>query len=145
MNPLQIASKKATRCFDNLAPEASRGNNCSQQEPPHQPKVLGTSLEAQKSSRTNHCSQRLGPPKRYPAPTIVATPGVHKKNHCSIIQSPRSCPNVDQKLTPIAKNAFVTKLLAPKFCAEWSDREIHSSYGDPFREHFCVYASRSKD
>ena len=38
-----------------------------------------------------------------------------------------------QKLTPIQKNVVVTKLFAPKFCAEWSDREVHSSYGDYFR------------
>ena len=30
---------------------------------------------------------------------------------------------------------------SPKLCSEWSDREIHSSHGDPFREHFCAYVS----
>ena len=44
-----------------------------------------------------------------------------------------------QKLTPIQKNIAVTKTFAPKFCAEWSDREVHSSYGDYFRDHFYVY------
>ena len=46
-----------------------------------------------------------------------------------------------QKLTEIPKNVVVTKLFAPKFCAEWSDREVHSSYGDYFRENSCFYAS----
>ena len=44
-----------------------------------------------------------------------------------------------KKLTPIS--IVVTKTLAPKFCAELSDREIHSSHGDYFRCHFCVYVS----
>ena len=46
-----------------------------------------------------------------------------------------------KKLTPIPKNAIVTKLFAPKFCAECTDREVHSSHGDHFREDFCVYVS----
>ena len=44
-------------------------------------------------------------------------------------------------MTPISKNTFVTKTLAPKFCEEWSDREVHSSHGDCFRCNFCVYVS----
>ena len=32
------------------------------------------------------------------------------------------------------KNVVITKLFAPKFCAERSNREVHSSHGDPFRE-----------
>ena len=35
----------------------------------------------------------------------------------------------------------VTKTFAPKFCAECTDRHIHSSHGDYFRDHFCVYVS----
>ena len=46
-----------------------------------------------------------------------------------------------QKLTPIPKNVFATKLLAPKFCAECTDQQLHSSHGDYFRCHFCVYVS----
>ena len=46
-----------------------------------------------------------------------------------------------QKSTPIPKNVVVTKLFAPKFCAEWSDREVHSSYGDDFCDTFSFYAS----
>ena len=46
-----------------------------------------------------------------------------------------------KKLIPIPKSAIVTKPFAPKFFAEWSDREIHSSHGDDFRDHFCVYVS----
>ena len=46
-----------------------------------------------------------------------------------------------QKLTPIPKNVFATKLLAPKFCAECTDQQLHSSHGDYFRGHFCVYVS----
>ena len=48
-----------------------------------------------------------------------------------------------QKLIPIPKNVVVTKLFAPKFCAEWSDREVHSSHGGYFRDTFCVYVSRA--
>ena len=47
-------------------------------------------------------------------------------------------------LTPIQKRVVITKLFAPKFCAECTDRELHSSHGDPFRDHFYVYASRPK-
>ena len=39
-----------------------------------------------------------------------------------------------QKVDPDPKNVVITKLLAPKFCAECTDRELHSSHGDPFRE-----------
>ena len=50
-------------------------------------------------------------------------------------------------LTPMAdspRSGVVTKTCVQKFCAEWYDREIHSSYGDYFREHFCVYVSGPK-
>ena len=43
-------------------------------------------------------------------------------------------PNVD----PDPKNGVITKMFAPKFCAEWSCRYIHSSHGDHFRGHFCI-------
>ena len=46
-----------------------------------------------------------------------------------------------QKIDPDPWNLIVTKLFAPKFCAEWSDRELHSSHGDHFRDHFHVYVS----
>ena len=38
-----------------------------------------------------------------------------------------------------SENGVVTKTFAPKFCAEWSDREVHSSHGDYFRDHFCFF------
>ena len=47
-------------------------------------------------------------------------------------------------MTPIPKNAVVTKLFAPKFHAECTDRELHSSHGDHFRDHFHVYVPRPK-
>ena len=43
--------------------------------------------------------------------------------------------------TPIPKNVVVTKTFAPKFCTECTDRYIHSSHGDDFRNHFCVCVS----
>ena len=43
--------------------------------------------------------------------------------------------------TPIPKNVAVTKTLAPKFCAECTDRRIHSSHGAYFRDHFCACVS----
>ena len=46
---------------------------------------------------------------------------------------------------PIPKNAIVTKRFAPKFCAEWSDREVHSSHEDHFHDHFYVYVSAPKN
>ena len=46
-------------------------------------------------------------------------------------------PNVN----PDPKNGVVTKTFAPKFRSEPSDREVHSSYGDYFRDHFCVCVS----
>ena len=42
-------------------------------------------------------------------------------------------PNVN----PDQKNCVVTKTFAPKFWSEPSDREVHSSYGDYFRDNFC--------
>ena len=43
-------------------------------------------------------------------------------------------PNVNQD----PENGVVTKTFAPKFRSEPSDREVHSSYGDYFRDHFCI-------
>ena len=45
------------------------------------------------------------------------------------------------KCDPDRKNVVITKLFAPEFCAEWSNREVHSSHGDHFRDYFCVYVS----
>ena len=39
-----------------------------------------------------------------------------------------------KKTIPIQKNVVITKLFAPKFCAECTGRDLHSSHGDPFRE-----------
>ena len=39
------------------------------------------------------------------------------------------------------KNDVITKLFAPKFCAECTGRELHSSHGDPFRELFDFRAN----
>ena len=36
------------------------------------------------------------------------------------------------------KKIIITKLFAPKFYAECTDRRIHSSHGDHFHDHFCV-------
>ena len=38
------------------------------------------------------------------------------------------------RFDPDPKNVVITKLFAPKFCAEWSNREVHSFHGDPVRE-----------
>ena len=51
---------------------------------------------------------------------------------------PKFCPD-GRSPGPDPKNAIVTKLFAPKFCAECTDRELRSSHGDHFRDHFCVY------
>ena len=45
----------------------------------------------------------------------------------------------NQNFDPDPKNVVITKLFAPKFCAEWSNREVHSSHRDHFRDHFHVY------
>ena len=47
-------------------------------------------------------------------------------------------PNVN----PDPKNGVVTKTFAPKFRSEPSDREVHSSHGDYFRDHACIYVSQ---
>ena len=52
---------------------------------------------------------------------------------------PTSCKKMSSlpknpEFDPDRKNVVITKLFAPKFCAEWSNRELHSSHGDPFRE-----------
>ena len=49
--------------------------------------------------------------------------------------------NPTPKCQPNPKNGVVTKTFAPKFRSEPSDREVHSSYGDYFRDHFCVCVS----
>ena len=46
-------------------------------------------------------------------------------------------PQVD----PDPQNAVVAKTFAPRFCAEWSNREVRSLDGVYFRDHFCVYVS----
>ena len=55
-----------------------------------------------------------------------------------VVQKLHKHTQLTQKLTPIPKNVIVTKTFAPKFCAEWSDQEIHSSHGDYFRDHFIT-------
>ena len=40
----------------------------------------------------------------------------------------------NQNFDPDPKNVVIPKLFAPKFCAECTGRELHSSHGDPFRE-----------
>ena len=45
------------------------------------------------------------------------------------------------RMANFSKSGVVTKTLAPKFCAECSDREVDSSHGDRFRDYFCVYVS----
>ena len=50
-------------------------------------------------------------------------------------------PDQDDHFFP---NGVVTKTFAPKFRSEPSDREVHSSYGDYFRDRFCVYVSGPK-
>ena len=46
---------------------------------------------------------------------------------------------------PRPKNVVITKLFAPKFCAECTGRELHSPHGDPFRELFDFRANQKKD
>ena len=46
-----------------------------------------------------------------------------------------------RKIDPNLKNAVVAKTFARKFCAEWSDREVHSSHGEHFRDNFYVHVS----
>ena len=53
---------------------------------------------------------------------------------CSGRSGTEPIPNVN----PDPKNGVVTKTFAPKFRSEPSDREVHSSYEDYFRDHFCV-------
>ena len=108
--------------------------------PPHANKKSGPRLQkvalSRKRSRRN--SVQNGPIERSTAltGTIFVTISV------LMSRSPVSEPHLGaQKLTPIPKNVVVTKLFAPKFCAEWSDREVHSSYGDYFCDNFCFYAS----
>ena len=50
-------------------------------------------------------------------------------------------PNSD----PDPKSGVVTKMFAPTFCAEWSDREVHSSHGDYFCESFDVFSRTISD
>ena len=45
------------------------------------------------------------------------------------------------QVAPDPKKVVVIKRFAPKFCAEWSDREIHSSHGGNFHDNFYVYVS----
>ena len=60
------------------------------------------------------------------------------------LRAEKQIPKACQKLTQIPKNVVITKLFAPKFRAECTDRELHSSHGDHFLDHFHVYVSRPK-
>ena len=53
---------------------------------------------------------------------------------------PKSCPKVD----PAPPKRRRHRTLAPRFCAEWSDREIRSSHGGCFRDHFGAYVPGAK-
>ena len=74
----------------------------------------------QKMSSSQSCSHRNSvqnaPIEKFTALTVT----LFVKNH---------------KFDPDPKTiVIITKLIAPKFCAECTDRELHSSHGDPFRE-----------
>ena len=45
------------------------------------------------------------------------------------------------RMANFSKSSVVTKTFAPKFCAECTDRHIHSSHRDYFCDHFCVCVS----
>ena len=57
---------------------------------------------------------------------------------------PTPMVNFPTKMVAFLQNGVITKTLAPKFWSEPSDREVHSSYGNYFRDHFCVFVSGSK-
>ena len=43
------------------------------------------------------------------------------------------------RMANLSKSGVVTKTFAPKFCAEWSNREVHSSHEDHFRDDFYIF------
>ena len=59
-------------------------------------------------------------------------------------QFPDPMVDFQTKMVIIFQSGVVIKTFAPKFRSEPSDREVHSSYGDYFRDHFCVFVSGPK-
>ena len=53
----------------------------------------------------------------------------------------RTEPKQTGQVFSFLENGVVTKTFAPKFYAEWSNREFHSSHGNYFRDYFSFYAS----
>ena len=58
-----------------------------------------------------------------------------------IVDFPTPIVNFLTKMVALLQNDVVAKTFAPKFRSEPSDREVHSSHGDYFRDHFYVYVS----
>ena len=54
---------------------------------------------------------------------------------------PTTMAEFPTRMADFSRSGVVTKTFAPKFCAEWSDREVHSSHGDHFRDNVRVYVS----
>ena len=45
------------------------------------------------------------------------------------------------RMADFSRSGVVTKMFALEFCAEWSNREVHSSHGYHFLDNFFVYVS----
>ena len=102
--------------------------------PPRKSKYRSQSQIMPSSQKRSHrISVQNGPIERFTALTRTTFMTI------SMFMSRR------QKIDPDPWNLIVTKLFAPKFCAEWSDREVHSSYREHFHDHFYVYVSGSKN
>ena len=88
-----------------------------------------------------------GPDGRFPNPMVdfptlmVNFPTLMVDFLTLMVDFPTLMVRLPTPMVDFPKNAVVTKTFAPKFRSEPSDREVHSSYGDYFRDHFCVCVS----
>ena len=78
-----------------------------------------------------------GPDGRFPNP-MVDFPALMVDFPTLMVDFLTLMVRLPTPMVDFPKNAVVTKTFAPKFRSEPSDREVHSSYGDYFRDHFCV-------
>ena len=64
--------------------------------------------------------------------TIATACKKKKATACKKINFPTTTVEFPNWIADFSKSGVVTKTFAPKLCAEWSDREVHSSHGDYF-------------
>ena len=75
------------------------------------------------------------PMVNFPTPSSISR--LHGRFPDPMVDFPTPMVDFPTPMVDSPKNAIVTKTFAPKFRSEPSDREVHSSHGDYFRDNFC--------